>query len=629
MSIATADPPNPEELDHKIDEALDRAGLFAGFWARVGILVTLLSLLLWVPFFSPWANTLRDPTLTILMFVFQIMFAMMFMVVQFAALFWFLGRTRVYWLLPGETGVTFKDYRGNPEVLEVASRVTRLLRGVKHFRNMGGEVHRGLLLIGPPGTGKSYLAQCIASEAGVPFCYASAPSFQNMFMGMSNMKVMMLYNKARKLARRYGACIIFIDEIDAIGASRTSGGGAGGMMMGGMMGMGGGSGLLNELLLQMDPPRADDGWKAKMLRNMGLRAKGAERPAVLTMGATNIAQVLDAALLRPGRFDWKITIDAPDFDGRKDIFEYYLAKVAHDPNLPLEKMAHETIGYTPVSIKYVVNESVVVAHFDGREFMEYKDFVMARDMYEWGLRQPIKSMSMEDRRRIAYHETGHAIAQAKLLPKEQIVQLTIIRHGDALGFMAPKPLEEVYGHSVDELTARVQVALAGKAAEIVYLGTEFTGANSDLQNATRTAASIIGHYGMNGSLYSMGAFGEGPDPRMKRDIERILEDEFKKVKHLLIEYREVAEEIVNRLIAKGDLLGDEIMEIIGDFDRRRAAVAITTSGNGHYLPAPDGNSNGNGHSNGNGLHDAEAYVPQQGEGVAAEQGPEPDVDSPR
>src|SRR5207253_98723 len=155
-------------------------------------------------------------------------------------------------------GVGFKDYKGNPEILEVARRIVTLLRGVKHFTDMGGEVHRGLLMIGPPGTGKSYLAQCIATEAGMPFCYCSAPSFQNMFMGMSNFRVMMLYGRARKLARKFGSCIVFIDEIDAIGGSRGAQGP--GMGMGGMMGMfgGGGAGLLNELLLQMDPPRADE-----------------------------------------------------------------------------------------------------------------------------------------------------------------------------------------------------------------------------------------------------------------------------------------------------------------------------------------------------------------------------------
>ncbi len=446
-----------------------------------------------------------------------------------------------------------------------------LLRGVKDFRDMGGEVHRGLLLIGPPGTGKSYLAQCIATEAGMPFCYASAPSFQNMFMGMSNFRVMMLYGKARNLARKFGACIIFIDEIDAIGASRTSQGPGMGMG-GGLMGMmGGGSGLLNELLLQMDPPRADERLFAKLLRAMGLRAKPADRPAVLTMGATNIPQVLDAALLRPGRFDWKITIDAPDFDGRREVIDYYLSKVSHDPSISLERFAMETIGYTPVAIKYVVNEAVVVAHFSGRNQVQYEDLSLAMEMYETGLRQPINSMKLEDRRRIAYHEAGHAIAQVKLMPRERIVQLTIIRHGGALGYMMPKPIEQIYGYSIDELLSMMQVGLAGKGAEQVYLGTEFTGASSDLANATLLGMAIVGIEGMNGSLFSIAPFGTmgGPDAKIKRDVEKLLDDQFKKVKALLSEYHEAANELVDLLIEKGNLTGDEVIDVIGRFEERK------------------------------------------------------------
>jgi cell division protease FtsH len=443
---------------------------------------------------------------------------------------------------------------------------------VRHFREMGGEVHRGLLLIGPPGTGKSYLAQCIATEAGVPFCYASAPSFQNMFLGMSNFRVMMLYGKARKLARKFGACIVFIDEIDAIGASRSAGAqGPGVGMGGGLMGMfGGGSGLLNELLLQMDPPRADERWFAKLLRAMGLRAKPADRPDVLTMGATNIPQVLDAALLRPGRFDWKITIDAPDFEGRREVIDYYLNKVSHDPSISLDRFAMETIGYTPVAIKYVVNEACVVAHFDGRDSVRYEDLSLAMEMFETGLRQPINSMKMEERRRIAYHEAGHAIAQVKLMPRERIVQLTIIRHGGALGYMMPKPIEEIYGYSIDELLSQMQVSLAGKAAEQVYLGTEFTGAGSDLAHATLLGMGIVGLHGMNGSLFSFAPFGlMGGDAKSKRDVEKLLEDQFKKVKALLAEYREPADELVELLLEKGNLTGREVIEVIGRFEERK------------------------------------------------------------
>ena len=560
-----------DELDQRIDGVLDRIGQFVGFWLRILVGLAFVGVMAWVIFFSAYADVLSPVFLAVAGLVFQLAFAIMFMIMQFVALFWFLGRGRMYWIMPGETGFGFKDYKGNPEILELANRIVTLLRGVKDFKEMGGEVHRGCCWSGPPGTGKSYLAQCIATEAGVPFGYASAPSFQNMFMGIGNIKVMMLYGKARKLAKKYGACIIFMDEIDAIGMARSAqGGGGGGMgMLGGMMG--GGSGLLNELLMQMDPPPHGPGLEGPHAPQDGPARKKADRPAVLTMGATNLAEALDPALLRPGRFDWKITIDHPDFDGRKEIIDYYLEKVTHDHTISVDRLSMDTIGYTPVAIKYIINEGVVVSHFDGRNAVEYKDLALAMEMYETGLRQPIKSMSWAERRRIAYHEAGHAIAQVKLMPRERVVQLTIIRHGGALGYMMPKPIEEIYGYSVDELLADIQVSLAGKAAEQVYLQNEYTGAGSDLQKATLLAGAIIGHYGMNGSLYAMGAFGEPrvPDAKQKREIEKMLDDSFKKVKYLLAEYKEAADEIVDNLLEKGDMRGEEVIEIIAQFEERK------------------------------------------------------------
>src|SRR5262249_17148726 len=310
---------------------------------------------------------------------------------QFGLMYFFMARTRIYWVKPGETGVSFKDYKGNPEVLEAATRIVTLLKGVKGFKSMGGEVTRGVLLIGPPGTGKSYLAQAISTEAGVPFGYLSAPSLTSVWMGMGNIKVMMLYRKARKLAREYGACILFIDEIDAIGGARSSSmmgvggvgmspdtqsGGRANVIMGMGAGMGGGSGLLNELLLQMDPPPQETSQMGKLLRWLGLRRKRVEMPPVLTMGATNMAEVLDAALLRPGRFDRKIVVEEPDADGRREIIEYYLSKVKHEP-MPMDRMISDTIGYTPVAIKFVINEATIHAHFDGRQAINYWDFTHA------------------------------------------------------------------------------------------------------------------------------------------------------------------------------------------------------------------------------------------------------------
>ena len=510
-------------------------------------------------------------TLGILSFAFTLVYAMMFMVVQFGFLFYILGRGRVYWIQPGETGVYFSDYRGNDQVLEVARRVVRLLQGAMSFKRMGGEVTRGVLLEGPPGTGKSYLAQVIANEAGIPFAYASAPGFQNMFMGIGNLRVRMLYGKARKLARKHGAAIIFIDEIDAIGMARAGQTG-GGMMMGGLFGGGAGFGLLNELLLQMDPPNFDNGWFARLLRTIGLRRTKAMPPLVLTMGATNLASALDHALLRPGRFDRKIHVDLPDLDGRKDIIEYYLAKVRHE-DMPVDRMANDTILYTPVAIKFVINEAVIHAHFDGRDAISYDDFTRARENHEWGLREPIRGLTEEDRRRLAYHEAGHAIAQVKLKDWERLTKVTIIRHGDALGLAAWKPVEEKRVLIREELLASIQVSLASRAAEELFLGSQTLGVTSDFAGATHLAFQMLSFWGMDGSFYSSLPFGpmvDANDPRMKRKIDQVLEQEYRKVKALLSEYSGAVHELAQELIANDEVDGQDVEDMVERWDEQIA-----------------------------------------------------------
>src|SRR5438874_4971590 len=296
---------------------------------------------------------------TIFLYVFQIAFAVLFIVIQFAALFWFLGRPRLYWVMPGETGVGFDDYKGNPEVLEAARRIVLLLQGAEEFKAMGGSPVRGLLLSGPPGTGKSYLAQCMSTEAGVPFAYASAASFRAMFIGMDILMIRNLYNKARRLAREYGACVIFLDEIDAIAQSRSGrnttmglGGGMAGLMGG--MGMGG----LNQLLMEMDPPNIETGWFKKILRTIGLYHSRVQNEPVLTVGATNVPESLDAALLRPGRFDRRINVAPPTDKYRPEVIEYYLNKIKYDPKISVAALSQRLVNYTPVAIKHVVNEGV-------------------------------------------------------------------------------------------------------------------------------------------------------------------------------------------------------------------------------------------------------------------------------
>lgn len=502
--------------------------------------------------------------LTVLFALLQIAFAIVFVIIQFAAIFWFLGRGRTYWIKPGETGVSFADYKGNPEVLESARRIVTLLRGIKEFKEMGGEAIRGLLLVGPPGTGKSYLAQCISTEANVPFGYASAPSFQNMFFGVSNLRIMMLYRKARKLAKKYGACILFIDEIDAIAQAR-GGRYAGQGFLGPLFGWGANA-MLNELLLQLDPPPQEVTLIGRLLRLLGLRRGRAELPPVLTIAATNMPDALDPALLRPGRFDRKIVVDLPSADGRREIIEYYLSKVKHDPNIPIDFMVHDTIGYTPAAIRYVINEAVIHAHFEGRNYITYEDFTAARETHELGLRQPIRTMSAEERRRIAYHEAGHALAQYLLQPKERVVKVSIIRRGEALGFSATKPTEERFTKTREELFAEIQVALAARAAEELFLGTQMTGATSDLAQATHLANLMVSAWGMDGSLYSGLTYNQlVPDLYRKQRIEQLLQRQFENVKRLLQANREAVEAIAQGLLERDELNEQQLREILSCF----------------------------------------------------------------
>lgn len=607
-----------DDLDRELDQKID--GFFfrwpwkllrfvrnalivvAVLWVAANVLPDLLAIM-----FSSSLGSMILQLLSMAAYLF------VFIGFQFFLMYFFMARTRIYWVLPGETGVSFKDYRGNPEVVEAAQRVVTLLKGAKEFKTMGGEVTRGILLVGPPGTGKSYLAQAISTEAGVPFGYLSAPSLTSAWMGMGNIKVMNLYRKARKLATEYGACILFIDEIDAIGGARSSSlmGGATGMddlptagqprnAMGlGMGGMGMGSGILNELLLQMDPPPQENSLWGKLLRWVGLRRnKKVEMPPVLTMGATNLADTLDAALLRPGRFDRKIFVGPPDADGRREIIDYYLSKVKHEP-MPMDRMISDTIHYTPVAIKFVINEAVIHAHFDNRQAINYWDFTRAREIHEWGLRQPIRNMSYEERRRIAYHEAGHAYIQSKLIKKERIAKVTIIRHGNSLGFMAPKPVEETHTQTKEEILADLQVTLAARAVEEELLGIQMSGVTSDLQQATMRAAYMVGAFGMDEQLFSYLVLGQqGMSQAMvsgelKQRIEAILQAQYRIVRHVIASNREAVTAIAEALILRNELTDIDIHEILRRVEVEHpfqpAAIAERAGfgfNNPRSLPAP-------------------------------------------
>jgi cell division protease FtsH len=581
------------DLDRSIDRGMDQFGRFLKMrwlWVTLGMIVIWYLVIYALP-------TLSVPSPgTVLLYAFQIAFAIFFAVIQFVAIFMFLGRARVYWVMPGETGVTFNDYKGNPEVLESARRIILLLQGIKEFKDMGGQPVRGLLLTGDPGTGKSYLAQCMSTEAGVPFCYASAASFQAMFIGMGVLMVWRLYRKARRLAREYGGCVVFMDEIDAIGTSRSRQGGA---MGGGMLGMmGGGMGTLNQLLMEMDPPNIETGWFKKILRILGLYHSRVQNEPVLTVGATNIPEQLDAALLRPGRFDRKIHVAPPTDKYRSEVIEYYLNKVKYDPTISISALVQRLVDYTPVAIKHVVNEAVILAHFDGREMITYNDLIEAQDIHEYGLKQ-LSELTPIERRRLAYHEAGHAVACYYVMDRFFPAFVTLHQHGDlegAAAFAAWRPKETVITRSKEDILARIQVALASRAAEELFLDVNLSGVTSDFASATQFAALYIGAFGMDGTITSYLAFanplaGVNPMalPKMADRVEAVLQSQFKAVKRLFQEHSEAVTAVAEALIERNELVADEIKQLIDDADARRVSRVIISD----FEPML-----GNGHSNG-------------------------------
>jgi len=592
-----------EELDRSIDLGMDQFGRFTKrAWLIVVLIIAIPALA--VTFLG------LQTAISLLGTLAQVLVLLAVAILQFVAIFWFLGRPRLYWVMPNETGVTFKDYKGNPEVLESARRVVRLLEGIPEFREMGGQPVRGLLLTGPPGTGKSYLAQCMSTEAGVPFAYASAASFRAMFIGMDVLMIRRLYTKARRLAREYGACVVFMDEIDAIGASRSRGGGTmamGGGIFGGMMGTGG----LNQLLMEMDPPNIETGWFRKILRTLGLIHSRVQNEPVLTVGATNVPEALDPALLRPGRFDRQIHVAPPTDKYRGEVIEYYLAKVKHEPNIPIDALIARLVDYTPVAIKHVVNEAVIIAHFDGRDTVTYKDLVEAQDVHEFGLRQ-LSELTPVDQRRIAYHEAGHTVACYYLMDRYFPAYVTIHQRSDlegAAAFALPRPKESIKTLSKEDILARIQVSLAARASEELFLDLNMSGVTSDFANATQLATAYVGAYGMDGTITSYlayaSALGSSPMslPKLADRVEAVLQSQFKAVKRLLQEHSEALIAVAESLIERGELVAEDIEKLISEADARRVTRVVVSDfepmlGNGHGNGKNGGYTLSGGRSNG-------------------------------
>ena len=499
----------------------------------------------------------------------RLLFAMLFMVVQFGALFWFISRTRTVIIRPGDPKqVTFADYWGQPHLVELVQQWISLLSYRDKFVKMGGQYINGLLLFGEPGTGKTLLAKAMAGEAGVAFLSVEGSGFRGMFFGMDTLKVMTFVNKARKLAREYGACIAYIDEIDAIGASRggVMGGGGGMGMMGGMMG-GMGSGGLTRLLYEMDgiaEPGRTERIRGKIYKLFG-RPVPPRNWHVLFMGSTNRPDVLDPALLRPGRFDQIIQVDRPDRVGRRAIIEGYLSKIKHDPEqVDVDGIVADTPRATPAQIMSAVTKDAVRrALFAGRSLVIQEDVDQAIQEQLVGMANPVREMDPLQLRQVAYHESGHALIQHYVMPDQRISRVSIIRRARGImGYVLPVDTVEIYGQPLRRIVADIMVALAGHVCVKLFLGEYWTGAYSDYQQARNNFRhlAVLGYFGP--PVAELGL--DVKELRFSDDrVEKIWLRLEEQVEAILIQHADEVEAMVEALLEKHELSNAEVLQILG------------------------------------------------------------------
>jgi cell division protease FtsH len=498
-------------------------------------------------------------------FIFQVVFAIGFAIMQFVAIFWFMSQTRVEVIRPGDPKqITFDDYKGQPNLLKMVRQWIYLLSDREQFQKMGGQFITGLLLYGEPGTGKTLLAKAMAGEAGIAFISIEGSGFRGMFWGVDVLRMIQFVGRARRLAREYGACIAYIDEIDAVGMSRGSVMG-GGQMMGGMMGMGAGSGALTRLLYEMDGIGTLTNWEKLRARvYQFLKRKTPVRNwHVMFMGSTNRPDVLDPALVRPGRFDRKIAVGLPDRGGRREIVNYYLSKVKHDDTVDIEALVSDTSWATPARIMSAITKDAVrLALFDGRDKISQRDIELAFQEQAIGLENPIEEMEEDQRRQVAYHEAGHAVAQYHLRPDERIVRVSIIRRADALGYVLPVSNFDVYAMPLRRFVADIMVSMAGHVATKIFFGEYWTGATGDFANV-RARLWQLAHYGYFGPPitdgWSMG--GEASNGRGKI-VEKFWQQLEDQTENLLRAHSVEVEAVAQALLERGDLTGRECVEII-------------------------------------------------------------------
>ena len=501
---------------------------------------------------------------------------------------------------PEEIGVGFSDVKGVDIVLEEVTRTLQIFLTYKSFKEeLGGNPRRGLLFEGHPGTGKTHMAKAMAAEAGVPFFFVSAPAFTSMFQGASARRIRSFFKALKKAAAREGGAIGFIEEIDAVGKARGgmhafSSYQSSGMAIEHMTGTGDSSSMVNELLIQLQSFDAQPtGHRMKNWIIGGINSflpasrqiKKASPPYnnVLIIGATNRADALDPALLRPGRFDRTLFFDIPSKAGRRELLDYFLERRAHDAEMDGEDLREEfssmTLGHTPAMLEHILDEALVWAIREGRKELNWKDIQRARLSEEIGLGQPV---AYTDRERvlIATHEGGHAVAAYLCAKDRKLEVLSIIKRRQALGLLAHSDAEERFTRTQSELEGTLKITLAGMAAEKIFFGESGTGPASDLLAATELAAQMVGSFGMGSSLISYEAASNGQagpnivakiltNEDAKREVEELMRLHQDQVQYLLEHNRDLVEALRDALLDQEELLGDDIAAVIEEALQRR------------------------------------------------------------
>ena len=453
------------------------------------------------------------------------------------------GKSNAKMYVEKETGVTFKDVAGQDEAKESLQEVVDFLHNPGKYTGVGAKLPKGALLVGPPGTGKTLLAKAVAGEAKVPFFSLSGSAFVEMYVGVGASRVRDLFKEAQKMA----PCIIFIDEIDAIGKSRDSH-------------LGGNDEreqTLNQLLAEMD------GFET----NKGL----------ILLAATNRPEILDPALLRPGRFDRRIIVERPDLKGRIDVLKVHSKDVRMDETVDLEAIALATSGAVGSDLANMVNEAAINAVRHGRHAVSQNDLFEAVETVLVGKEKKDRIMSQEERRIVSYHEVGHALVSALQKDAEPVQKITIVpRTMGALGYVMHTPEEEKFLNTKKELEAMLVGMLAGRAAEEIVFETVTTGASNDIEKATSIARAMITQYGMSEKFGLIGLesvqhryldgrpvanCGEATAAEVDKEVMKMLKEAYEEAKRLLSEHRQSLDKIADFLIEKETITGKEFMEI--------------------------------------------------------------------